>query len=186
MGSGTGATSYVYHPDGKVNSQSRSNGVTTSYEYDGRGMISAMKHRNEAAGHDLAKRDYWRDSRDRITAWKRGTDTYYNGMEDGRGNRYQYDAEGQLERAWYRALNPETEEPGTKTRGPLPYDALGNRVGWNDVASRGAMNFTRKNNGLNQYFSWRTAIQPPRHWGTTKLRCRSGGDGDAGPGKMGC
>jgi RHS repeat-associated protein len=149
------STSYAYLLDGKVDYQARSNHVTTSYGYNGRGMISSVRHRNDAEGRDLAKRDYWRDERDRITAWKRGTDPYYNGMEDGRGNRYQYDAEGQLERAWYRALNPETETPGDPKRGDnFQYDELGNRKGSNDVASRGPLNFTRKNNGLNQYSGW--------------------------------
>jgi hypothetical protein len=48
--------------------------------------------RNDAEGHDLAYRDYWRDERDRIVAWKRSTDNSLNGMEDGRGDQYQYDA----------------------------------------------------------------------------------------------
>ena len=117
-------------------------------------MISSVQHRNDAAGHDLAKRDYWRDDRDRIVAWKRGTDTYYNGMEDGRGNRYGYDEEGQLTSASYRAENPEGTPTGAVRTDSFQYDPLGNRMGMNHVASRGAwMNFTRRDNGLNQY-SW--------------------------------
>jgi len=99
-----GATSYVYLPDGKVDVQVRTNNVSTSYGYDGRGMIGTVRHTK--SGHDLARRDYWRDDRDRIVAWKRGIDQTYNGMEDGRGNRYGYDDEGQLTSASYRALNP--------------------------------------------------------------------------------
>ena len=34
------------------------------------------------------------------------------------------------------------------------YDKMGNRMGTHDLASRGATNFTRDNNGLNQYASW--------------------------------
>ncbi len=80
-----GATSYVYWPDGKVDYQARTNGMTTSYDYGGRGMMSLVKHRDDETGHDLAKREYWRDNRDRIVSWKRGTDNYHNGMETGRG-----------------------------------------------------------------------------------------------------
>ena len=167
VGWGAGATSYVYHPDGKVSSQFRTNGVTTSYGYDGRGMIGLLEHKN-ASDQSLAYREYWRDERDRITAWKRGIGGL-NGMEDGRGDRYKYDAEGQLERAWYRALSPWTEEPQDPKRGDhFEYDALGNRRDWNDVANRGAMLFQRKNNGLNQYYKWENSYpNPPQHWGTT-------------------
>ena len=100
VGWSAGATSYVYWPDGRVHHQARTNGVTTKYEYDGRGMISSVRHHlgDEATGPDLAKREYWRDDRDRIVAWKRGFDTTHNPMENGRGNRYQYYDDGRLER----------------------------------------------------------------------------------------
>jgi YD repeat-containing protein len=113
---GAGSMSYVYHPDGKINHQTRSNGVTTTYGYNGRGMVSSVTHRNEAAGRDLAKREYWRDERDRILAWKRGTDGSWNSMEDGRGNRYGYDDEGQLTAASYRVSDPDTDHPGAAVR----------------------------------------------------------------------
>ncbi|HKP03956.1 MAG TPA: RHS repeat-associated core domain-containing protein [Chthoniobacterales bacterium] len=175
VGWGVGATSYVYWPDGRVHYQARTNNVTTSYEYDGRGMISSVRHRKEVdvlnpTAYDLAFREYWRDNRDRIVAWKRGFDATHNPMENGRGNRYKYYDDGQLERAWYRAENPETENPGTPARGDhFYYDGMGNRVGWNEVASRGLMLFQGKNNGLNQYFSWENSHPPgePGHWGTT-------------------
>src|ERR1044072_6979997 len=83
-----------YLLDGKVDSQYRTNGVTTTHGYDGRGMISSLRH--TAGGHDLAKREYWRDERDRITAWKRGVDQTVNSMENGTGDRFGYDAEGEL------------------------------------------------------------------------------------------
>jgi RHS repeat-associated protein len=154
-----GSTSYTYLLDGKVNSQYRTNGVTTSYGYDGRGMIGWVRHTKDSNGHDLAKRDYWRDTRDRIVAWKRGTDTTYNGMEVGNGNRYGYDAEGQLTAASYRAFNPETETPsGALRTDSFVYDELGNRMGGsNRVANRGPVNFTRRDNGLNQYVNWTPA-----------------------------
>ena len=80
---------------------SRNDYVTTSYGYDGRGMISSVRHRNDDAAHDLAFRDYRRDNRDRIVAWKRGTDSVMNLMENGRGDRYGYDDAGQLTFASY-------------------------------------------------------------------------------------
>ncbi len=71
VGWGDGSTSYAYWPDGKVDYQARTNGVTTRYGYDGRGMISSVLH--EKGNQSLAFREYWRDNRDRIMAWKRGT-----------------------------------------------------------------------------------------------------------------
>jgi RHS repeat-associated protein len=155
----------VYRPDGKVDHQTRTNGVTTSYGYNGRGMISSVRHRNDAVGADLAFREYWRDERDRITAWKRGTDHSLNGMEDGRGTRYEYDPhDGQLIRAYYRVSYPETDHPTGAVRADIfAYDELGNRKGdQNHVASRGSsMKFNRRNNGLNQYDQWETV---PTTW----------------------
>jgi RHS repeat-associated protein len=117
-------------------------------------MISSVLHKNTASNRDLTYRQYWRDDRDRITAWKRRSDNFHNGMEDGRGDRYHYDPEGQLDLASYRAANPEGS-PGPALRADsFQYDKLGNRMGSNYVASRGAMNFTRKDNGLNQYSAW--------------------------------
>ena len=46
---------------------------------------------------------------------------------------------------------------------------MGNRMGANHVASRGAeMTFKRRDNGLNQYKSWVNDIPAgnPGHWGT--------------------
>lgn len=147
---------YVYLQDGKVARQD-TNMVRTKYEYDGRGMIYSVRHTKLSNLADLAYRQYWRDTRDRITAWKRGPVTSENGMEDGRGDRYLYDEEGQLTLADYRAKNPQTTAPAPLRRDRFDYDALGNRRGTdNRVASRGsgAVTFSRRNNGLNQYLSW--------------------------------
>jgi RHS repeat-associated protein len=153
VGWDVGSTSYVYLPDGKVNYQARSNGVTTTFGYDGRGMIGSLSH-NNSAGQNLAYREYWRDNRDRITAWKRGVDHAQNGMETGRGDRYVYDQEGQLTTASYLALTPQ-DTPTEVTRTEIfHYDELGNRMGANYLATRGTVNFTREDNGLNQYRSW--------------------------------
>ena len=77
-------------------------------------------------------------------------------MENGRGDRYNYDAEGEVYSIWYEALqahdvanasNPQRAEH-------FSYDSLGNRQGSNAVAGRGWVDFTRKDNGLNQYTRW--------------------------------
>jgi hypothetical protein len=166
-------------------------------------MISWLRHTKDLPyQRDLARRDYWRDHRDRITAWKRGIDTFYNGMEDGRGNRYHYDDEGELDVADYRAqINPETGAViDPKRRDTFSYDALGNRAGGNHVASMGDVNFTRRDNGLNQYLDWTpsaiyhddnypaspsVALGPPRQWGHNggryyhgEFQCAEPADGD--------
>jgi RHS repeat-associated protein len=89
-------------------------------------------------------------------------------MENGRGDRYAYDPEGQLQTASYQAQNPEGAASAPQREDNFaPYDALGNRPGWNLVASRGWMNFARRNNGLNQYLSWENMYpNPPQHWGS--------------------
>jgi RHS repeat-associated protein len=155
VGSDGGSVSYTYLPDGKVENQVYTTGVQTHFEYDGRGMIKSVSHKKGT--QNLAYREYWRDDRDRITAWKRGTDYSLNHMEDGRGDRYGYDWDGQLTNAVYRALDPETDNPREAMRGDVfQYDALGNRWGWNNVANRGQAYFALKNNGLNQYHTWFT------------------------------
>ncbi|MFZ1219939.1 MAG: hypothetical protein WAO00_11645, partial [Chthoniobacterales bacterium] len=62
--------------------------MTTNYGYDGRGLISSVRHRNDGAGADLTRRDYWRDDRDRIKAWEKGFNPGVNPRENGRGDRY--------------------------------------------------------------------------------------------------
>jgi len=65
-------------------------------------------------------------------------------------------------------LTPEAT-PTSALRGDnFTYDALGNRQGWNYLASRGWMNFTRRDNGLNQYWSWENNIPATNsaHWGS--------------------
>ena len=44
VGWGAGATSYVYLRDGKVDFQARTGGEITNYRYDGRGLISSVRH----------------------------------------------------------------------------------------------------------------------------------------------
>ena len=167
VGWGAGATSYVYWPDGKVNYQANTNQTTTTFGYDQRGMIGSVSHTN-SSGQNLASRTYWRDNRDRITAWKRGSNGP-NGMENGLGDRYAYDEEGQLTSASYRAVNPETTASNPLRSDIFSYDALGNRKGSNYVASRGAfLNFTRRDNGLNEYLMWSSnaAVYYDDSWGS--------------------
>jgi RHS repeat-associated protein len=88
-------------------------------------------------------------------------------MEDGRGDHYWYDAEGQLTDAYYGAIDPVNSPHGQVREDHFYYDALGNRVGWDFLANRGWMNFARRDNGLNQYTSWENNDpNPPGHWGS--------------------
>ena len=75
-------------------------------------------------------------------------------MEDGRGNHYQYDAEGQLTDAWYNAVDPAGSYGSCQRQDHFGYDALGNRRSWNYVQTHGWQEFSRKDNGLNQYRMW--------------------------------
>jgi RHS repeat-associated protein len=56
--------------------------------------------------------------------------------------------------AWYDAVDPANTYGDCHRQDHFNYDALGNRRSWDHVASRGWMNFTRKDNGLNQYRAW--------------------------------
>src|ERR1041385_8038343 len=90
---------YTYLPDGKVDHADYRNGVHTAYGYDGRGMIGTIQY-SRGDGANLSTRTYWRDERDRITAYQKSTQNSGNPMENGRGDRFRYDEEGQLVEAW--------------------------------------------------------------------------------------
>jgi RHS repeat-associated protein len=79
-------------------------------------------------------------------------------LENGRGDRYTYDAEGQLTAASYEALTPAGTPTGAQRTESFVYDALGNRKGANVVAGRGTVTFSRRDNGLNQYSNWTPSI----------------------------
>jgi RHS repeat-associated protein len=79
-------------------------------------------------------------------------------LENGRGDRYTYDAEGQLTAASYEALTPAGTPTGAQRTESFFYDALGNRKGANVVAGRGTVTFSRRDNGLNQYSNWTPSI----------------------------
>ena len=90
-------------------------------------------------------------------------------MEDGRGDRYHYDPEGQLDRASYRAvLSEDWVASLAKRTDSFTYDELGNRAGSNYIASMGSINILRRDNGLNQYKSWEDnrPLTDPHHWGS--------------------
>jgi RHS repeat-associated protein len=156
---------YTYLPDGKVDHEDYANGVRSDLAYNGRGFIILTRtYRQSSPQQTYSKRDYWRDERDRITAWQKGSDGSANPMENGRGDRYEYDEEGQLTRASYQAVDPNGNTNGAQRADLFYYDELGSRVDWNTVASRGAVNFSRRNNGLNQYAAWENGY--PNHWGS--------------------
>jgi RHS repeat-associated protein len=130
-----------------VDYQDCGNGIRTDLDYNERGFTKLTNSFRLSPSQPYTRRDYWRDNRDRIVWWKKA--------ETGRGDRYSYDAEGQLTRASYQAATPELTPSGALRSDIFKYDELGNRMGSNYVASRGAwMDFTRKDNGLNQYSGW--------------------------------
>jgi RHS repeat-associated protein len=150
---------YTYNADGKVAHEDfASDGKSADFGYDYRGFVTSVLHKKSATGQTVSSRTYTRDTRDRITSWARGTDATINPMENGRGNRYAYDAEGQLVEAWYNATNPSVSGAGNTRYDRFNHDALGNRAGSNYVANYGLMTFTRKDNGLNQYRSWTPSV----------------------------
>src|SRR6266404_5059665 len=145
---------YTYLADGKVGQVDYGNGMQSAIGYDERGFISAIDHYNVPASLDYSSRQYWRDDRDRITAYQKSYNPGANPMENGRGDRFHYDDEGQLLEGWYNATDPSNSGAGNTRYDGFSYDALGNRGQNNYVASRGQMSFTHKDNGLNQYRAW--------------------------------
>ena len=149
---------YTYLADGKVGQVDYGNGARSAIGYDERGFINAIDHFNVPANQDYSSRQYWRDDRDRITAFRKSYNPGANLMEDGRGDRFHYDDEGQLLEGWYNATDPANSGAGNTRYDGFNYDALGNRYGTNTVASRGATDFSRRDNGLNQYSSWSPSV----------------------------
>jgi RHS repeat-associated protein len=149
---------YTYLADGKVGRVDYGNGVASAVGYDGRGFIQTIDHYNVPLNHDYSSRQYWRDNRDRITAFQRSYNPDSNPLEDGRGDRFAYDYEGQLTDGWYNATDPANSGNNATRYDGFSYDALGNRTQGNYVASRGLTSFYRRDNGLNQYSSWTPSI----------------------------
>jgi RHS repeat-associated protein len=119
---------YTYLADGKVGQVDYGNGARSAIGYDERGFINAIDHYNVPLNHDCSSRQYWRDERDRITAFQKSYNPGANPMEDGRGDRFRYDEEGQLVEGWYGATNPSVSGGGNSRYDGFGYDALGNRM----------------------------------------------------------
>src|SRR5688572_25261036 len=81
-----------------------------------------------------------------------------NGRENGRGERYRYDAEGQVVEAWYEAPNPTVTGDGAWGYEGFNYDAMGNMQHNNHLGRWGWTWFLRRDNGLNQYLDWGVPI----------------------------
>jgi RHS repeat-associated protein len=144
---------YNYLKDGKLDYQDYVNGVHTAYGYDPRGFLNHLTVTR--SGQTYAERTYYRDGRDRITAIQKGSNSGANPMENGRGDHFWYDPEGQLTDAYYDVANPAAASPTQPNRSEyFRYDALGNRMGSNYLATHGWMGFAREDNGLNQYHTW--------------------------------
>jgi filamentous hemagglutinin len=142
----------MYKADGKTDIEDNpGNGMHTQFGYDSRGFVSLTNTYRLSSAQPYSKRDYYRDTRDRIYAWKKGTYATINPLENGRGDRYTYDAEGQLTAASYQALTPNTTPTGAQRTESFIYDQLGSRKGVNTIAGRGTITFYRRDNGLNQY-----------------------------------
>jgi RHS repeat-associated protein len=103
-------------------------------------------------------RTYYRDTRDRITAFQKSSASGGNPMENGHGDRFRYDAEGQLTDSVHGAADYGGNPAGGQRWEHFNYDALGNRSGSNIVGLRGWLNFSRRDNGLNQYSSWDPSV----------------------------
>src|SRR5438046_7076934 len=107
------------------------------FDYDARGMTKTVDHHHWSPYLNYSKREYTRDLRDRITAYQKGTDNSVNPMENGHGDRFRYDDEGQLVEAWYNAADPANSGAGNSRYDGFNYDALGNRAGANFLANHG-------------------------------------------------
>lgn len=167
---GGGSVDYTYLRDGKLDHEAYGNGVRSDLGYNGRGFINLTNtYLQSSPVQTYAKRDYWRDERDRIKGWRKGNDWSANPLENGRGDRYDYDEEGELKLASYEVDNPMVGGEGAQRADSFQYDELGNRVRGNYIANRGAMDLKRRDsNGLNQYQSWENAhpSPDPLHWGS--------------------
>src|SRR5437588_2699318 len=132
--------------------------MQTGMSYDPRGFISSTQHKQPATGPILAPHSFIRATRDRILSLQKGYGSGSNPMENGRGDRFRYDEEGQLAEGWYNSTDPANSGAGNTRYDGFAYDALGNRTQNNYVASRGLTSFVRRDNGLNQYSSWSPSV----------------------------
>jgi RHS repeat-associated protein len=150
---------YTYQPDGKVDHIDYGNGIRSQLGYDDRGFTNRVQHYRVSTSQNYSTRDYYRDTPDRIYAFKKSTDNSVNPMENGRGDRFAYDSEGQLTDGWYNVVDPAGNFNSGTRKDHFDYDALGNRQGGAcNLASRDsgqrAVSYVRRDNGLNQYSHW--------------------------------
>jgi hypothetical protein len=103
-----------YLADGKLDYQDYINGVHTAYGYDPRGFLNHLTV--TGSGQTYAERTYYRDDRDRIAAIQKGSNSSGNPMENGRGDHFWYDPEGQLTDAYYDVANPAAASPTQPNR----------------------------------------------------------------------
>lgn len=152
---------YTYLSDAKLDLEDNNppTGMHTKFTYDGRGFIIGTNTYKASASQPYTNRTYYRSTtitgRDRIDSWKKGTYATINPTENNRGDKYTYDAEGQLTAASYQATYP-TFTGAQRTESFL-YDQLGNRKGSTNQLARwpgSTITFHRRDNGLNQYLDW--------------------------------
>ncbi len=148
------AIEYHYLADGKMWYQDYGNGVRASFAYDARGFTEVAHNYRLSPYGNLSHRTYYRDERDRIYAYQKHTDNSLNGKENGRGNHYRYDAEGQLTSAWYEAVDPANTYDHCQRQDHFDYDQMGTRRQNNHLSRWGWTWFLRRDNGLNQYLDW--------------------------------
>jgi len=89
----------------------------------------------------------YRDERDRITAYQKSTANSINPMEDGRGNHYQYAAEGQLTDVWYEAVDPAGTYSDCQRQEHFAYDALGTDSGGTTSRTKAGCIFSGRTTG---------------------------------------
>ena len=151
---------YVWHPDGKFFCMNHGNGLGSSAEYDAAGRVLTTNTYGGSPFASLAYRAYeLRDPRDRILSIRKGGDSWANPLENQRGDRFQYDEEGQLTHAYYEGQNPTGSFAGWLREDHFTYDQLGNRQGGNYLASRlNWLSFLRRDTGLNEYSHWQVSV----------------------------
>ncbi|MBS0660178.1 MAG: Hint domain-containing protein [Verrucomicrobia bacterium] len=157
-----------------LTSASFSNGVNTSFLHDERGRI--IESHTQRAGATLSRRTYGYDLRDRMIWFRKAPVAGYN-TENGNGQYYQYDNEGQLSAATHEATLNEWYNPTPPSSGsgfPIGpsspfltyeqfyYDGAGNRTRLGNPAGvYTPPTYVLKPNGDNQYATYTEGYQSP-------------------------
>ena len=161
--------SYGYNPDGKLSWQTHGNWMATGYAYEAdRGRLSISHHykRDDGAGHpyrNVGWRSYARDDVGRIVYFQKSADggpAPSNALENGQGDFFGYDAEGQLAAVQYEGHMTANGFAGVLRSQRFVYDQMGGRTQTTNVpAGVGPRPWVVRDNGLNQqwvahYWSW--------------------------------